>query len=144
MKTVHLSPKVNQRKQLNMINDLIIGSSGKGLADESGKCNSNLASPIHGKEQSGARAANYSPGEMKNAITVLVQDGLDLILNVLNNAITLHRRVSGSKHSCTPSKRYIICRMKYMTPIYESFLRLTIYIYKPVMFLLLISDYPSH
>ena len=29
----------------------------------------------------------------------------ELILNVLNNAITLHKRVSGSKNSCLPSKR---------------------------------------
>ena len=38
-------------------------------------------------------------------LSVVVNEGIDLILNVLNNAITLHKRVSGSKQCCTPSKR---------------------------------------
>lgn len=91
-----------------MINELILSSSGRNLADEPGK--SNGSSPVHGgakatdQQHSGGKT-NISAKEMKNGIVVLMQEGLDLILNVLNNAITLHRRVSGSKHSCTPSKR---------------------------------------
>lgn len=103
---MNFSPKLNQRRQLNMINELILSSSGRSLSDELGKTSS-TSSPAHGgakTEQSGEKT-NISLLEMKNAIVVLMQEGLDLILNVLNNAITLHRRVSGSKHSCTPSKR---------------------------------------
>lgn len=107
MKQVNFSPKLNQRRQLNMINELILSSSGRSLSDELGKSSSSsTSSPAHGTkaEQPGGKT-NISSNEMKNAIVVLMQEGLDLILNVLNNAITLHRRVSGSKHSCTPSKR---------------------------------------
>lgn len=108
MKQVNFSPKLNQRRQLNMINELILSSSGRSLSDELGKSSSSsTSSPAHGgtkAEQPGGKT-NISSNEMKNAIVVLMQEGLDLILNVLNNAITLHRRVSGSKHSCTPSKR---------------------------------------
>ena len=38
-------------------------------------------------------------------LSILVGEGIDLILNVLNNAITLHKRVTGSKQCCTPSHR---------------------------------------
>lgn len=108
VKQVNFSPKLNQRRQLNMINELILSSSGRNLADELGK-SSGGTSTVHGggkaSEQHSDGKTNISPKEMKNGIVVLMQEGLDLILNVLNNAITLHRRVSGSKHSCTPSKR---------------------------------------
>ena len=40
-----------------------------------------------------------------NLLSILVSEGIDLILNVLNNAITLHKRVTGSKQCCTPSHR---------------------------------------
>ena len=40
-----------------------------------------------------------------NLLSILVKEGIDLILNVLNNAITLHKRVTGSKQCCTPSHR---------------------------------------
>lgn len=43
--------------------------------------------------------------ELKSALEVLVDDGISLLLNVLNNSITLHKRVAGSKQLCTPSHR---------------------------------------
>lgn len=107
VKQVNFSPKLNQRRQLNMINELILSSSGRNLADELGKSSSGTSTAHSGgkAEQHSGGKTNICPKEMKNGIVVLMQEGLDLILNVLNNAITLHRRVSGSKHSCTPSKR---------------------------------------
>lgn len=47
-------------------------------------------------------------GELKHFVSILVGEGLDLMLNVLNNAITLHKRVSGSKQSCLPSQRLVV------------------------------------
>ena len=47
-----------------------------------------------------------SPHTNTNLLSVVVNESIDLILNVLNNAITLHKRVTGSKQCCTPSKRY--------------------------------------
>ena len=43
--------------------------------------------------------------ESKSALELLIQDGISLLLNVLNNSITLHKRVAGSKQLCTPSHR---------------------------------------
>lgn len=46
-----------------------------------------------------------SNNRKSSMLSILSNEAVDLILNVLNNAITLHKRVTGSKHSCTPSRR---------------------------------------
>ena len=43
--------------------------------------------------------------ELKSTVELLIQDGVSLLLNVLNNSMTLHKRVAGSKQLCTPSHR---------------------------------------
>ena len=83
MKQVHISPKLNQRRQLNIINDLILNN-GKSFADEVNSKSGSIASPTHGKDLQSAKQ-DCSPNELKSAISILIHEGLDLILNVLNN-----------------------------------------------------------
>ncbi|XP_077544076.1 uncharacterized protein LOC144156122 [Haemaphysalis longicornis] len=40
---------------------------------------------------------------------ILADEGVDFLLNMLNNAITLHKRVVGTRHHCTPSHRWRHC-----------------------------------
>lgn len=116
MKQVHLSPKLNQRKHENELysNNIKIQNNGKISIDDNGILSSDAAETsnatmptMFGERQNSTYHDHGTVGETKTAISILIHEGLDLILNVLNNAITLHRRVSGSKQSCTPSKRYV-------------------------------------
>ncbi|XP_023223276.1 uncharacterized protein LOC111624610 [Centruroides sculpturatus] len=45
----------------------------------------------------------------KSILEILTDRSIDLILNVLNNAITLHKRVVGTRQHCTPSRRWRNC-----------------------------------
>lgn len=123
MRHVHLSPRLTQRKQL-MINELTSGSSGAGAGGGGGEAvtgpATGIKSPDRAPETPAAKPTNRrksggtievaEPGvqdgcDTTSFVAVLIQEGLDLILNVLNNAITLQKRVSGQKQSCVPSKR---------------------------------------
>ncbi|XP_013793044.1 uncharacterized protein LOC106476976, partial [Limulus polyphemus] len=42
--------------------------------------------------------------EEKSVLGILNDEGMDLLLNVLNNAITLYKRVVGTRLQCTPSR----------------------------------------
>ncbi|XP_077501808.1 uncharacterized protein LOC144112865 isoform X2 [Amblyomma americanum] len=42
-------------------------------------------------------------------LAILADEGVDFLLNMLNNAITLHKRVVGTRHHCTPSHRWRHC-----------------------------------
>ena len=80
-----------------MINDLLLSTSSVGAKRDDANQTSN---------NSKDNAIQTNPASQStNFINILVHEGLVLILNVLNNAITLHKRVSGSKQSCLPSKR---------------------------------------
>lgn len=41
-------------------------------------------------------------------VGILAREGVEFVLNMLNNAITLHKRVVGTRHHCTPSQRCVI------------------------------------
>lgn len=116
MRHVHLSPRLTQRKHL-MINELTSANSSSG--DSVTAAGVATRSPDRNPETLTAKSTNRrksgSAVEAKENIveefkttsfvTILIQEGLDQILNVLNNAITLQKRVSGQKQSCVPSKR---------------------------------------
>ncbi|KAM7284057.1 hypothetical protein ISCGN_001160 [Ixodes scapularis] len=42
-------------------------------------------------------------------VGILAREGVEFVLNMLNNAITLHKRVVGTRHHCTPSQRWRHC-----------------------------------
>ncbi|XP_076341491.1 uncharacterized protein LOC143242036 [Tachypleus tridentatus] len=49
------------------------------------------------------------PPEENSVLGILNYEGIDLLLNVLNNAITLYKRVVGTRLQCTPSRRWRHC-----------------------------------
>jgi Zn-dependent metalloprotease len=67
--------------------------------------NSTLGKHCATKKESNTFVTESNAKINTSLLSILVKEGIDLILNVLNNAITLHKRVTGSKQSCTPSHR---------------------------------------
>ncbi|XP_064469144.1 uncharacterized protein LOC135383352 [Ornithodoros turicata] len=50
-----------------------------------------------------------SRGSRNTFLRILAHEGVEFVLNMLNNAITLHKRVVGTRHHCTPSHRWRHC-----------------------------------
>ncbi|XP_023235323.1 uncharacterized protein LOC111634715 isoform X2 [Centruroides sculpturatus] len=68
------------------------------------------------KEQGSTTETNIPVSEHEEEIEVsesvldiMTDQGIDLMLNILNNAITLHKRVVGTRQHCTPSHRWRHC-----------------------------------
>ena len=100
MKQVHISPKLNQRKQgINEKMAAVLNSAKSVVSDD-------IVSIDEYKENYGSSMEESTSGEMMNAMSIYVKEGLDRIVNVLNNVITLHKRVTSTKNLCTPSKRF--------------------------------------
>ncbi|KAH9363092.1 hypothetical protein HPB48_014126 [Haemaphysalis longicornis] len=56
---------------------------------------------------------------------ILADEGVDFLLNMLNNAITLHKRVVGTRHHCTPSHRCACMFLEQPAPVFSC--SLTVY-----------------
>jgi hypothetical protein len=76
------------------------------------KKNFNSMEELHTKPSGKFKIHSGLSVQLKNQIqivtsplAILNHNAIDLLLNVLNNAITLHKRVQGSKQLCTPSHR---------------------------------------
>lgn len=123
VKNVHLSSKTkqNQQKKLKLISETLKNTptttttTGKMTKNDdtnfqqylNRKNNNNIHDDT--KNNVVERFSDDSTVKSFNVqtfITILSHKGLDLLLNVLNNAITLHKRFSESKQLCIPSKRY--------------------------------------
>ncbi|RWS16109.1 1-phosphatidylinositol 4:5-bisphosphate phosphodiesterase epsilon-1-like protein, partial [Dinothrombium tinctorium] len=68
-----------------------------------------IKSPLSAFDKHKDATTSGSEIQISTLLNILLVEGLDLLLNVLNNAITLHKRVTGSKQTCTPSHRWRHC-----------------------------------
>lgn len=81
-------------------------SEDKAIKDKSRGWSSSKKYKSAGHKDDKPKASKRGSGSsITTPLNILVTEGMDLLLNVLNNAITLHKRDKGSKQTCTPSHR---------------------------------------
>lgn len=97
MKNVPLFPKIKHRKRLKLISKTLRGKKFYKNKDNVRELANGAGLDYHCDTEQKFSTETF--------INIFAQKGLDLILNVLNNAITLHKRFSESKQLCVPSKR---------------------------------------
>lgn len=72
---------------------------------EEGSRRSSLKNILSGGKCVQNEAVRDEKQKWTSPLMILEKNAVDLLLNVLNNAITLHKRVQGCRQLCTPSRR---------------------------------------